>query len=438
MTVGSNSDDGSQVQFTDNYPTSRKSFRGAERPVFKSGFFSSFGENRPVDEEAAIPAEEIKVDPLKRVSDWQAKQQKVVPTVITIPTPVTRSSSSDTQVDDLPSPGSQESVVLASPDEITANLKSIEFQNRLETYIPAPAVVPQPVELLEKTSEPLETLGAQARLEPEVAEVRLEEAVGPAVVAEKAEKEEEDGLPKPVAAAVAVKPNSRIRSFLSAKQAAWETWATLNLSQDPDMPLVLPSPPTDTEKLSYLDSNRKLLFTTGVFSFLALAAGLWLFVQANPAFYWFGVIAGFLQIYLSISYFVGLTGKDFDYKTHLKVLEDFPITDDTAPTVDIYLPCCKEPMDIIRNTYKYVQALKYPAGKLKVYVLDDGALDEVKQAAEEFGFNYICRDNRPYLKKAGNLRYAFTRTEGEFFVIFDADFWYVGGCGYAVHFLTDY
>lgn len=34
----------------------------------------------------------------------------------------------------------------------------------------------------------------------------------------------------------------------------------------------------------------------------------------------------------------------------------------------------------------------------------------------------IRRDNRPELKKAGNLRYAFARTSGELYAIFDADF----------------
>lgn len=34
----------------------------------------------------------------------------------------------------------------------------------------------------------------------------------------------------------------------------------------------------------------------------------------------------------------------------------------------------------------------------------------------------IRRDNRPELKKAGNLRYAFARTSGEVISIFDADF----------------
>ena len=168
--------------------------------------------------------------------------------------------------------------------------------------------------------------------------------------------------------------------------------------------------------------NRIPLYTLGVFSFLSLSAGMWLFVITSKYFYWFGFFVGLLQIYLLISYTITIVGKDYDFEGHKQILADHPITAENAPTVDIYLPCCKEPMEILANTYKYVQALQWPAGKLKVYVLDDGGMDEVKQLATSFGFNYILRDDRPRLKKAGNLRWAFARTDGDFFTIFDADF----------------
>jgi cellulose synthase/poly-beta-1,6-N-acetylglucosamine synthase-like glycosyltransferase len=189
-----------------------------------------------------------------------------------------------------------------------------------------------------------------------------------------------------------------------------------------DPPLILPSGTTDEEKYSYLKMNRVPLYTIGVFSFLSLSAGMWLFVITAPAFYWFGVLVGLLEIYLIISYTITIVGKDYNFEEHKKILADHPITPETAPTVDIYLPCCKEPMEILANTYKYVQALQWPEGKLKVYVLDDGGMDAVKELATSFGFEYIVRDDRPRLKKAGNLRWAFARTEGEFFTIFDADF----------------
>ncbi|KXS93710.1 hypothetical protein AC578_8278 [Pseudocercospora eumusae] len=187
-------------------------------------------------------------------------------------------------------------------------------------------------------------------------------------------------------------------------------------------PLILPSGPTDFEKTLYLKTNRLGLYTFGVFSFLSLSVGMWLFVISFVAFYWFGAVVFLLQIYLLISYTVSICGKDYDISKHRKILEETPIDPLTCPTVDVYLPCCKEPIEVLENTYKYVKQLQYPACKLKVYVLDDGASDAVKSIAQQYGYNYILREDRPRLKKAGNLRWAFARTEGDFFAIFDADF----------------
>jgi cellulose synthase/poly-beta-1,6-N-acetylglucosamine synthase-like glycosyltransferase len=57
-----------------------------------------------------------------------------------------------------------------------------------------------------------------------------------------------------------------------------------------------------------------------------------------------------------------------------------------------------------------------------VHVLDDSGRREVSALAETFGFRYHCRPNRGHLKKAGNLRYGFAQTQGEFIAVFDADF----------------
>ena len=56
----------------------------------------------------------------------------------------------------------------------------------------------------------------------------------------------------------------------------------------------------------------------------------------------------------------------------------------------------------------------------KTYVLDDGRRPEVEALARELGINYFARpDNRHF--KAGNLNYAFERTDGEYVVVLDAD-----------------
>jgi cellulose synthase/poly-beta-1,6-N-acetylglucosamine synthase-like glycosyltransferase len=186
--------------------------------------------------------------------------------------------------------------------------------------------------------------------------------------------------------------------------------------------LVLPTSPTDDEKLKYLSTNRIPLYVFGVFSFLTLSAGMWLFAISAPIFYWYGVFVAFLNIYLIISYFVGVVGRDWDYTTHQQIVQQYPINEDTAPTVDVYLPCCSEPLEILENTYQHIVKLDWPAAKLRVYVLDDGDQAAVRDLARSYGFEYIVRGDRPRLRKAGNLRWAFARTQGDFFAIFDADF----------------
>ena len=91
------------------------------------------------------------------------------------------------------------------------------------------------------------------------------------------------------------------------------------------------------------------------------------------------------------------------------------------PSVDVYLPCCGEDLDVLRNTYYFTSQMTWP-GELRVWVLDDGDQPEVKELAAEFGFEYVVRPNRGHMKKAGNLRHAFRLTKADFIVILDADF----------------
>lgn len=191
-----------------------------------------------------------------------------------------------------------------------------------------------------------------------------------------------------------------------------------HLTREPE--LVLPSAPSDEEKYGFIQTHRALFCTAGILAFLCSTVGLWLFTLSSPYFYWFGGIATILQIHVSIYHLMGIFSKNFDLVNHKAILERQPLTKETAPSVDIYLPCCKEPLEILENTYRYVQALQYPAGRLQVHVLDDGGMKSVEELAGRYGFNYICREDRPRLKKAGNLRWAYARTNGDFFVIYDA------------------
>ncbi|NES68254.1 MAG: glycosyltransferase, partial [Okeania sp. SIO2D1] len=89
------------------------------------------------------------------------------------------------------------------------------------------------------------------------------------------------------------------------------------------------------------------------------------------------------------------------------------------PSVDILIPTYNEPEFILERTIIGCQALDY--GNKKVYLLDDTNRPEVKKLAAKLGCEYINRYDNVHAK-AGNLNHAITKTNGEFIVVFDADF----------------
>jgi cellulose synthase (UDP-forming) len=118
---------------------------------------------------------------------------------------------------------------------------------------------------------------------------------------------------------------------------------------------------------------------------------------------------------------VNFTGHGFDLAAHqARVLAWRPVR---HPSVDIFLPICGEPIELLRNTWSAVFELiaEYP-GPARAYVLDDGPSDVARSVCESFGFRYIRRPDVRAYKKSGNLRYAFARTGGEYVLILDADF----------------
>lgn len=109
----------------------------------------------------------------------------------------------------------------------------------------------------------------------------------------------------------------------------------------------------------------------------------------------------------------------FDLTKHSALVSQFT-NNIIPPTVDIFLPVCGEDLKILNNTWQGVSNLKY--GPFKVYVLDDKGDKKVEDLALEYGFNYLSRPNRGEMKKAGNLKYGYEKSQGEYIVIFDADF----------------
>ncbi|MCJ2114751.1 UDP-forming cellulose synthase catalytic subunit [Methylobacterium sp. E-025] len=117
-----------------------------------------------------------------------------------------------------------------------------------------------------------------------------------------------------------------------------------------------------------------------------------------------------------------------------------PADDDAdLPTVDIFVPSYNEDRHILATTLAAARSLDYPAGKLTVWLLDDGGTDQkctdsdlaaaqeartrradLQTLCAELGVSYLTR-RRNLHAKAGNLNNGLQNSGGEVVVVLDAD-----------------
>ncbi len=115
------------------------------------------------------------------------------------------------------------------------------------------------------------------------------------------------------------------------------------------------------------------------------------------------------------------------------------LSDDDAPIVDVFVPSYNESIEIVAPTLAAAKRMNYPAGKLNVFLLDDGATEEKLQSENaavasravtrrqtlqalcvELGVRYLAREENRHAK-AGNLNNGLANSDGEIIVVFDAD-----------------
>jgi cellulose synthase (UDP-forming) len=189
---------------------------------------------------------------------------------------------------------------------------------------------------------------------------------------------------------------------------------------------VLPDAPNTQEKWSYAWRSLPLLATALLISAICLVVTqVWFEVRNASALPYavavFGTYTLIYLIYQMLSLPMNFAGRSFDLDEHKRFVGAW--RPERFPSVDIFLPICGEPIELLHNTWSGVFELvqAYP-GNAQVFVLDDGPSDEAVTLAPSFGFTYVRRPNTREHKKAGNLNYAFRHTRGEHVVIFDADF----------------
>lgn len=179
---------------------------------------------------------------------------------------------------------------------------------------------------------------------------------------------------------------------------------------------------SEAEKWGYADGGHFPMVLFGLVSSLLLIAGLCRFAVTEAVLF---VGIPFVLIngtYLLLSYSVMFAGKRFDRRAHeLRVAQLRERTSQTRDIeIDVFLPVCGEPIEMLLETWRGVQQLNWP-GTIHVYVLDDSPNDERRPFAKEYGFHYLRREGREF-RKAGNLRNAFSKSHSPFILLLDADF----------------
>jgi cellulose synthase (UDP-forming) len=188
----------------------------------------------------------------------------------------------------------------------------------------------------------------------------------------------------------------------------------------------LPKPPTYQEKYSYVLNYPiilKVLYTLNIVGLFITVYNYFDIFNSNIIYY---IIMAPIIIYLTCNSLLGVIlnffYQKFDKHKHENKVSNFWINNNVSYKINVFLPVCGEDIEILQNTWKGIIELQNTKYKLEVCVLDDKDQPEVKELAEQFGFQYIVRPNRGQMKKAGNLKYAFERTDGDFILILDADF----------------
>jgi cellulose synthase (UDP-forming) len=187
----------------------------------------------------------------------------------------------------------------------------------------------------------------------------------------------------------------------------------------PAAPEYLACPPDDSELIRYLRGGQgRWLFWLMAAAFGGVAVSSVGFALRSA---WTMVLLVPLGLYLLetlLSLRTSTYRRMIDLDSHTRRVAARTLR--SHDSVDVFLPCAGESLEMLANTYRHVANLRWN-GPLTVYVLDDSGRSEVDELARSYGFRYLARPTHE-LKKAGNLRYAFERSSGDHIFLLDADF----------------
>ncbi|HEV3084862.1 MAG TPA: glycosyltransferase [Gemmataceae bacterium] len=153
-----------------------------------------------------------------------------------------------------------------------------------------------------------------------------------------------------------------------------------------------------------------------------LFATVWPAELLTFAGFWFLFLYGFevvgyvnqFLLYLVLTYVADRSTEADRLEAELRVTPP-----DQLPRVDVFITTYNEGLDVVERTIVAALALDYP--NYKVWVLDDGDRDWLRDFCEAKGAGYLRRSEHRHAK-AGNINHALSVTSAELFVVLDADF----------------
>src|SRR5262249_23596445 len=153
---------------------------------------------------------------------------------------------------------------------------------------------------------------------------------------------------------------------------------------------LLPRPPDDIEKYSYIQRRMWILTGSSIISFGFLAISQVRLARSSPWLWAYLPLLTFTILYYLVSLRVTASTRDFSLRRHQALVRYWRPA--RYPSVDIFLPVCGEPIQVLYNTWTYARTMMqhYP-GVATAYVLDDSASPAVAAMASDFGFYYGSR-----------------------------------------------
>ena len=187
--------------------------------------------------------------------------------------------------------------------------------------------------------------------------------------------------------------------------------------------LVVPAPPDDTEKASYAARSLPYLTTALTISLVFVVLAQVLFEARNLEVAWpFAFYTLMYFVYQAVSLPINFAGRSFDLDAHVSRVAAWQ--PGSYPSVDIFLPICGEPLEVLRNTWIGVFELlnAYP-GRSRRSCSMTGPVTGTHGRSPGPSDSPTCAVPTCAPQEVGQPRLRASRhTRGEHVVIFDADF----------------